>query len=162
MKTTKFDFDNVGGLARIFAIPTNSLLRIRRDYVRNKRYLEVKNRKQIVDVAIYADSSFSFSEEQTYEDGGLLYNVEISGVIPKIGAANDTVIRTLERGEWLVLHQDRNGTVQLSGTLEVPLRFASSKTSGDTADSLSGYAFKFTASEPDGSMIITLDSPDEL
>ena len=72
MKTIQFDFDNVGGITQVYAIPLASFLRLRKDYINEMQYFEVKQRADIIAIPVYADSSFTFNETQRQEDGGNL------------------------------------------------------------------------------------------
>ncbi|MGL4852552.1 MAG: hypothetical protein ACRC3Z_07915 [Phocaeicola sp.] len=155
MKTVQFDTDNRPGLSRLFAIPLTSFLRIRPDYRNNTNHLEVKARDQIIDI-ILDTSAFAFNEEQATEEPGETYKLSIEGRIPKLSKLNDSVIRTLERGQWLVLHQDSNGTIQLSGSMDDPLSFHTTKTSGVGADSVNGTSFQFSGVTPSPSLIIDM------
>ncbi len=153
MKTIQFDFDNVGGITRVYAIPTTSFLRLRKDYINEMQYLEVRQREGIINIPVYADTSFTFNETQSQEDGGDLWTVEIAGLIPKRYRLNEKSVRTLERGEWLVLFQDNNGDAVLAGTIEVPLRFSSARTTG-TETEINGNRFTFTGKEAEPSIIV--------
>jgi hypothetical protein len=153
MKTIQFDFDNVGGITQVYAIPLASFLRLRKDYINEMQYFEVKQRADIIAIPVYADSSFTFNETQRQEDGGNLWAVEIAGLIPKRYRLNEKSVRTLERGEWLVLFQDNNGDVVLAGTIEVPLRFLSARTTG-TETEVNGNRFTFTGMEAEPSVIV--------
>jgi hypothetical protein len=162
MKTLDFDFDNIGGISAVYAIPVTSLLRIRHDRVTGKYHPEFTNRDAIVRIPIYADDTYQFEEQQSHDDGGELYAVSLSGVIPKMSDVNAAVIRVLENGEWYVLHQDRNGCVILSGSSSVPLRFLSARSTGKSVEELNGNSFTFSASEPDASLIVEIDDINDL
>lgn len=153
MKTIQFDFDNVGGITRIYTIPVTSFLRLRKDYINDMQYLEVKQRADIIAIPVYADSSFTFNETQSQEDGGELWTVEIAGLIPKRYKLNERIVRTLERGEWFVLFQDKNGDIVLAGSIEVPLHFLSDRTTG-TETEVNGNRFKFGGIEAEPSVLI--------
>lgn len=153
MKTIQFDFDNVGGITQVYAIPISSFLRLRQDYINEMQYLEVRQRTDIIAIPVYADSSFTFNETQSLEDGGDLWAVEVAGLIPKRSKLNEKTVCTLERGEWLVLFQDNNGSVVLSGTIDVPLRFLSAKATGSDIE-INGNRFTFSGMEPEPSILI--------
>lgn len=152
MKTIPFNYDNVDGLTFVYAIPVSSLAGFETDYIHGTKRPLIGNTGDVICIPVIADASFVFTETQSREEGGELWQVQLSGLIPKLSAESDPLIRTLERGEWLVLHQDANGTVQLSGTRDVPLRFASNKTTGQ--ETTNGNSFTFTASEAEPSLII--------
>lgn len=153
MKTIQFDFDNVPGITAVYAIPLTSFVGIAYNPIfYHEAYPLLIRTEEIVQIPVFADSSFSFTEKQSREDGGELWAVEITGMIPKMHPLNDATIRTLERGDWLVMHRDANGSVQLSGTKDVPLHFLSNKSSGQS--STNGNSFLFSGSEPEPSLFI--------
>ena len=44
MKIINYDFENIGGLLQVLAVPPSSFLRVRKDYVTNLNYLELRDR----------------------------------------------------------------------------------------------------------------------
>lgn len=157
MKEIKIEFDNIGGLAQIYAFPPSDLLRIRHDYRADTDSVELKTRENVVVIPVYADRSFMFDEKKSTAEGGDYWQISIEGVIPKLGREHSTMIERLERGEWLVLSQDHNGIVHLSGSTEVPLSFSAEKTSGDAYTALNGSSFVFEGSQPAPSVVVDLD-----
>ena len=162
MKKIEFNFENVGGLAEIYAIPPADLLRLRHDYVGDTYNVELRTRDNIIVIPVFGDRSFVFSEEKGQVDGGDYWDVSIEGVIPSVNGKNQKLIEDLDRGEWLVVFKDNNGTVFLSGSVDVPLVFSGSKTSGDAYASLNGIEFSFTAKQPSPSVILDIDSLDNI
>ena len=158
MKQLIFDFDNIGGVANVYAIPISSFLRIRRDYAEDTDHLEVQQREHIIELPV-AGESFDFIEEQINDARGDGYEISISGVIPQI-SANKHIIEMLERGEWMVLFKDSNGNVKLSGQEEIPMKFMSKKTTGKTYASFNNISFSFSCVQPDPSVNITLSEYD--
>ena len=108
-------------------------------------------------LSVYSDRSFCFIEQKSIADGGDCWEVTIEGIIPKLNHDTSSVIETLERGEWLVLSQDHNGTVHLSGSVETPLLFSAERTTGDAYTALNGYTFSFSGKQPSPSVVIDLD-----
>ena len=43
MKVINYDFENIGGLLQVIAVPLSSFLQIRRDYIADLNYLELCN-----------------------------------------------------------------------------------------------------------------------
>lgn len=158
MKEITFDFENVGGLAEIYAIPPTSFLRIRNDYVTGKKYLEVKNRDDIIVIPMFPDDSFVFNENKERSEGGDYYELSIEGVIPKQVLVNKDIISTLERGVWYVLCKDNNDVVHLCGTEDVLMTFSTQKTTGTTYIDRNSIAFTFSNKQPTPSDIIEIDN----
>ena len=150
MKTISFNPDNIGGVALIFAIPVSAFIRVKKDYVSGLSYVSVSSKDDIIQIPVINDSSFSFIESQSLESGGDMYAVKISGVIPRIDISDD-IRRELERGEWMVMHADANGSFRISGSEDVPLIFSSSRSTGGSPSSLNGNSFSFSGNEPDPS-----------
>lgn len=157
MKEITFDYENAGGLLEIIAIPPTSFRRVRIDYSTRYKYLEVINRDDIIRIPMFADDSFSFSEDSDYADGGLIYDISIDGIIPKKSQANDSIIHELERGEWYVVALDNNNVVHLCGTDDVLMTFKTQKTTNATYAELNKIAFSFTNKQSKPSQIIQLD-----
>lgn len=162
MKKLIFDFENIGGVSRLFAIPPSSFERIRRDYAKKLNYLECKNMADIIEIPIYADSTFYFNEDQSFEAAGDTYSVEIGGVIPKMMMSNASGIECLERGSWYVLLQDMNGEVRLSGDEQVKMKFLTKKSTGNSAVNRNQIAFTFTCRQENPSVYIELDDMSNL
>lgn len=159
MKTLNFDFENIGGVGKLYAIPLSSFLRIREDYVLDKHYLEVKNRTDIIEIPVYCDDSFSFFEDSSNTDQGDVYTPQVSGVIPKLTGDNARLIERLERGYWLVCSQDKNGVVRLSGDPDIPilLKFTTKKHTGTLSAERNGIDFTFSCTQPNPSIYIEIE-----
>ena len=99
MKKIEFNFENVGGLAEIYAIPPADLLRLRHDYVGDTYNVELRTRDDIIVIPVFGDRSFVFSEEKGQADGGDYWDVSIEGVIPSVNGKNQKLIEDLDRGE---------------------------------------------------------------
>ncbi len=162
MQNIIFNFNNIGGLAEIYAIPPSDFLRLRHDYISDTDALELKTRDNIIVLPVYADRSFSFDEQKSTADGGDYWDVAIEGVIPRLCHDTSSLVERLERGEWLVLHLDNNGVVHLSGSVEVPMTFSAEKSTGDSYTALNGYTFAFSAKQPAPSVVIDLDELTDL
>lgn len=147
MKRISCNTDNQGGISFIKAIPKAVFNRVKTDYTTGKKYASVTSLDDVIELPVVNNKSYSFEETQTLEDGGNTYAVAIQGLIPR----NETEAKLrseLERGEWLVLHTDRNGISLLSGTKEVPLFFASHRLSGAAPSATNGNAFVFSGQMP--------------
>lgn len=58
MKVINYDFENIGGLLQVIAIPPTSFLRIRKDYNTGLNYLELRNREDIISIPVYANDTY--------------------------------------------------------------------------------------------------------
>lgn len=84
MKAMHYDFENVGGLLQVIAVPPASFVQIRKDYASGLNYLELRNREDIVSIPVYANDTYSYNEDKEVNDAGDCWNVSIEGVIPKL------------------------------------------------------------------------------
>lgn len=144
MKTIEFDFDNLGGLQHIYAIPPTSFLRIRKDYINHQNFLEIIQKDDVIDLPVYSNDTYMYNEEKSTNDAGDCWEVNIEGVIPKLSPDNQYVIELLERGLWYVVAKDANDEYHFCGQENAWLLFTSSKTTGKSAASLNGLTFRFT------------------
>ncbi len=144
MKSLNFDFDNLGGVQSLFAIPATSLQRIRTDYNTGLNYLELKNRDDIIELPHYANDTYSFAENHKKSDAGDAWEITIEGVAPKQCIANADLIEKLERGEWYVLALDNNGEAHWCGQEETMMLFSTSKNTGKSITERNEIAFSFS------------------
>lgn len=157
MKTLEFDYYNVGGLLHVYAIPPTSLRRIRKDYVGGLNYIELQQRDDVIEIPVLPDSSYSFSEDKEFADGGDSWNIAVSGIIPKMQTGNSDMMELLDRGEWYVLAVDQNGEAHLCGTETCLMRFDRNGTTGGTYAERNGISFTFTCRQESPSVYIALD-----
>lgn len=147
------EFDNRGGVCRMYAVPASSLLRVRLNYGNDITYTpEFDNREEIIEIPYYADHNYSFNEVESWSSFGESYSVEITGTIPSNLILSKNVEK-LRRGNWLVLHKDRRGRIRMSGTADVPLRCEITTSSGTATTDLNGEAFKFQGVEAVPSLV---------
>ena len=109
MRTLTFDFDNIGGIQHVYAIPAEVFQAITINYATLRRALRMLSADDVVKIPVYADESFSFEEPHGRDDHGDYWQPSISGIIPAASFDNAQLIETLERGEWVVVHVDQNG-----------------------------------------------------
>lgn len=138
--------DNVSGLSRIIAIPVAVFNRLKR--VGLAQIVSVADETSLVKVPIADDMSFVFDEQQRVEDGSNLYEITISGFIPRVDSSPNLLL-DLERGEWLVFCSDNNGAHRLCGTKLVPMRFVSHRsTGGSSGMNCNRFSFQCTQEMP--------------
>ena len=154
MKILIFDFDNLHGIANMYAIPVACVTKCVRNPMTGDVILTLTNSDDVIEIPIYQGDSFKTEEVHQLADGGDCWDVKVSGIIPKRCALNETVIQKLERGEWMVLAQDANGVIVMYGSTEVPLKFTHSRSSGSSGE-LNGSAFVFSAKESAPSMVLS-------
>lgn len=147
MKRILFSNDNLGGLARLIVIPAESFRRIKMDFSTGKRYVSVSSTEDILELVVPVGGLYSFDEQMGLEDGSPFFDVRIEGIVPRMDTMPG-VREELERGEWIVLHTDCNGTSRLSGMVDVPMTFFSHRVSGPSPSALNANRFAFVGREP--------------
>ena len=147
MKTIDFNFDNVGGMSRLYLIGREDVGQVAWNHQRGIARISLRDRSAVYGIDT-DNGDFSFSEKLTEDDAGPRYDVVLSGFIPRLDSVPD--ITVLERGEWLAVHVDGNGCILLSGTKEVPLGFHGEK----TVSPRNGIAFELKGQEPSPSVPI--------
>lgn len=120
--------DNIGGISKIYVISPECVSRIIENEVTNKSFLVLKNRNKIFE--ILADEDFEFKEIEQETDDGISYNTSLEGFISKIDKNSSSILEKLVLNRWMLVHQDGNGEIWLSGSKEFPLTFSYSRTSG--------------------------------
>lgn len=150
MKTFDFNFDQVAGMSRIYAIPAPHIREITTDPLTGYSRLSLTTSEGIIEIPVLSQQNTIFDEQQQTKEAVNMFNVSITVFIPR--HTNPALIRGLERGEWVVIHQDANGDILLSGTTDIPLTFQSHRQT--TEQSPTGNYGEFTAVEPEQSIHI--------
>ena len=151
MKAISFNFDNVGGMSRLYLIDVGGLARVDTNLTDGRVRPVLASGARVYNIEVYGGEDFQFTEQMALEDEGETFNVSIIGFIPRMD--NLVTVAELECGEWIAVHEDANGTVLMSGTREVPLRFVTSKSTGTPA-TRNATAFTLQATEPEPSRIV--------
>lgn len=153
MKTINQVYFNLPGIAWLYAVPISEITRplhTYKDYAEWSKLIEASIR-----IPVYPDDSFVFNEDQSLEDGGMLWSTTIEGIIPRQVtdelSAHYVSICMLERGEWAVILCDRNGDIKMAGTAEVPMSFTAKNTTGSSS-TRNGRSFSFSAKNAEPSL----------
>jgi hypothetical protein len=160
MKNFNIKDDNIGGLLRMYAIPVSSFLRLRNDYVNNQQILEVQDRDSIINIPSLDNQTYSWTEAHDRDEGGDYWEPVIDGIIPGNKIDNQDVIEELERGEWLVLAEDQDGAVYLSGSKDAPMEFTTTRSSGTSYTDRNQISFEFKCRQDHPSLILANDMDD--
>lgn len=157
MKQIVFDFENMGGVSHVYAIPPSSYAGMRMDYATGRKHLQLTRTGEVIDIPVFADGTYYFNENQTRSDAGEGYAVEIGGIIPKHQECNAGTVELLERGEWLVLCSDMNGSVRLAGVGGVRLKFTTQKSTGTGAADRNQISFVFACTQENPSVFVSVE-----
>ncbi|ADV44361.1 hypothetical protein [Bacteroides helcogenes] len=154
MKVINYDFENIGGLLQVIAVPPTSFLQIRKDCTTGLNYLELRNRKDLVSIPVYANDTYMYNEDKEINDAGDCWNVSVEGVIPRLSGTNCKLVETLERGLWYVLAVDGNGEVHWCGQEDAFMLFSTRKTSGKSTSERNGISFTFSCTQDEPTVYI--------
>ena len=155
MKAIQFDFFNIGGIRKMYAIPPTSIRRIWQEYNKGLTYLSLLRRQDIIDLYIVEDSA-EFTEDEKLTPAGPQYAIEIPGIIPKNHLPNQKTLIDLDFGRWCVLFQDNNDIVRLAGNEENQLRFERKSKTG-TLQTRNQIEFSFLGMLSEPCYFIDLD-----
>ena len=147
MKTIQFDFcSNLGGVNKIYAIPPTLLDSITHNYTEKKSYLNLTSTDDMIEIYCTMDT-MQFTEKMERTSAGSVYNIELTGVIPKTNALNQENIDRLESEYWLVLFEDNNGNTRLVGDKDTYMIFQRTDTTGKTLAARNQIEFVFSGAQ---------------
>lgn len=144
MKTIIFDFcDNLGGLAKIYALPPSSLESITHNYSHKQTFLNLTSDEDLIEIYCTPDT-MQFTEEKTQTSAGATYNPVVTGIIPKAHELNHDQLTKLESDYWLLLFEDNNGKIRLAGDKNSHLIFNRTESTGQNIQNRNQIQFTFT------------------
>lgn len=144
MKAITFDFcDNLGGLAKMYAIPLASLENITHNYTQKQSFLNITDDENMIEIYCTPDT-MQFSEEKTQPSAGPTYNPVIIGTIPKAHELNQEQLIRLESDYWLLLFEDNNGKMRLAGDEDSLLVFTRIESTGQSIQNRNQIQFTFS------------------
>ena len=129
MKQIEFDFFNVGGIQKMYAIPDTSFVRALEDATSGRCILELISTESVIDIYTIYDT-IVFSEEQARASAGVNYEITIAGIIPKSSLPNREQLLALENTPLFILFMDNNDQIRLAGTADNQLTFTRKDTTG--------------------------------
>ena len=139
-----FSYDNIGGLMALYAIPVESFVRLRRDYVADTYNMELRAN----------DSSYSLDTSQEESYHGDATRIIIEGVIPRLDKMHKSILERLKQGYWYVLAKDQNGVPYWCGTEETLMKFSYTYSTGKQYSSLNAASFTFSNMQESAPVII--------
>lgn len=152
----KFDFsiDNIGGLMAVYAIPVESFVRLRKDYVEDTYYLELKAKDNIVVIPVLNDTSYSLDIVQEDGSHGDAFRITVEGIIPRLDKSHRQLLDRLKQSYWYVLALDQNGIPHWCGKDETLMKFSYSYSTGKQYSAFNGSSFKFEILQDEPPLII--------
>ena len=136
MKQLDKPIDNLGGLLKMWAVPTS-------DFSINGELVSFARMDDIYLIYCSPDS-LSFKEPSIRTEAGLHYDCNVSGFIPKDTEEVRVALAELEYRPYVVILQDGNGFYKLCGTAFYPLRLAASLKTGKQTSDRAGYEIQFS------------------
>lgn len=135
MKQLNKPTDNLGGLLSIWAIPPAEL-------TINLNTISFSSTANIIQ--LYCSSgSLSFSEKETKENLGTVYQTEINAFIPKDSPEAQEIINGMSRRKWVVIILDQNEQFKVAGTPQIPLRVSFNLETGSDIPDRNGHTVSF-------------------
>lgn len=146
MRKINYSYQNMAGVIAIYAVPADWFVKPIESYRQYSAWSAIFDEDGTIAIPVYQGDRFAFVENQSLEEGGMLFNTQISGIIPmqSIDPLSESYIDELMRGEWIVITQDANGDTLLCGTTDVPMIFTANNTTGSSSE-LNGRSFTFTS-----------------
>ena len=83
MKTLIFDFDNVHGIANMYAVPAAAVSKCERNPMTGDVILRLTGSDDVIEIPTYQGDHFKTEEVHQLTDGGDCWDVKVSGIIPK-------------------------------------------------------------------------------
>jgi hypothetical protein len=140
MKTLNKPIDNLGGLLKMWAIPSDQFLL-------SGYTISVGNTENIYQLYCSPDSmQLTSPSEKTIE--GTVYNTTIKGLAPGITSALEGILKDMVSHKWVVITMDGNGSYVLCGTNYFPLDLNTSLNSGLDTPDRAGCEFIFSGKVP--------------
>lgn len=144
MEAITFDFcDNLGGLAKMYAISPVSLESITHNYTQKQSFLNITSDEDMIEIYCTPDT-MQFSEEKTQPSAGPTYNPVVTGIIPKANELNQEQLTRLESNYWLLLFEDNNGKIRLAGDEDSHLVFTRTESTGQNIQNRNQLQFAFS------------------
>lgn len=136
MKTVTKPGDNLGGLLKIWAVPSNVISV-------NNGVATISDSSNVY--ALYCSpESMEFSEQKERTDAGIVYNTTIAGFIPGNATDLQEALDYIEPRKWVVIFRDGNGGFLVSGETASPLRATGEIATGKATSDRNGCQLTFT------------------
>lgn len=128
----------------MWAVARAGVLGFTCDWVTGAVHLELGTGAEVIRIPVFADETFSFSEVHGTDENGEWWEPTVTGVIPKRTLGNSRLIERLERGEWLLISEDGNGELRVSGSLSSSMWFSTDGSTGSAFADRNGVTFTAT------------------
>lgn len=136
--------DNLGGIQQAFyflAVSEIERLPVLLKGIRSGAIQTVGGTKWHVGYATM--ETLLYQEPQTREHAGTIWSAELSGICPQDSELLRNLFEEMSLQKFVVIFRDSNGRTKIAGSLEEPLQFSYSPTTGDKVETLNAYSFRF-------------------
>lgn len=135
MKQLNKPTDNMGGLIKIWAIPSDQV-------TVSGKTVTIASIENVYEIYCSEDS-MSHNESSERTNAGTLYNTTIKGFAPGFSEELEKALEYMDPRKWVILFIDGNGNYKLAGNNTQPLRLTSSVDTGQSTSDRSGCEFIF-------------------
>lgn len=128
--------DNLGGLLRIWSLPSSAVASL------ENGVLTLSSPGDVISLYITPESARSDCHLKR-SGAGTFYEVSVGGFTPRIRKEAGELFSAMAGRSFVVVLQDGNGEYQLAGSPGEPLRFSFSARTGTSVADRSGYELLF-------------------
>lgn len=135
MKTINKPADNLGGLIKIWAIPSNV-------FTLAGKTISISDLTNVYQIYC-SPESMAFKEPNVHTKAGTHYSCSLTGFVPKDSESNQEAIAYIEPRDWVVIFQDGNGKYKAAGTSSQPLRASFDLDTKSLTSERAGFGLRF-------------------
>jgi hypothetical protein len=136
MNTINKPAENMGGLIKIWAIPSGT-------FTVNWKTVTFSSTTGIYEIYCSPDT-LQHSEPPERTNAGLVYNTEVSGFSPGDSEETREAFAAMDARKFVAIFIDGNGNYRMAGGMFSPLRFYASFSTGRNTADRSGHEILFT------------------
>ncbi len=148
MKSTILDTYNIGGLAKIWLIPSHLIASIHNSPP-SSDYILPTGWDELAWEFTPIFQSASFTEELKTAEGGNYYDSSVSFKLAKITTLTRDILKQISSVPMAILFLTQNGQYMLVGNQDYPMRLQASSKSGADISDLNHVALTYTGKNPD-------------
>lgn len=152
MLTLQTHHENVGGVARVVAIPTNAFSKMYFNFLTRRRSLVLTSTTNCIEIE--CNRNEEVSDAQQTSDEGIFYNHQFKGKIFSLDIEREDILQRLINGKWLLLVTSANGVMKLYGSTDVPLQFTYTQTFGKYGSAPQSVSYQFASTQARPAVII--------
>ena len=136
MKQLNKPADNMGGLIKIWAIPSDQV-------TVSGKTVTIASTDNMYEVYC-AEDTMQHSVPAELTNAGTYYNTILKGFSPGVTEDMEAALEYMDGRKWVVLFMDGNGYYKLAGSKEQPLRLSANVDTGQMTTDRAGCNFTFS------------------